>query len=148
MAEAIARHWLDAGELGDGKRFFVASAGLAAANGAPMSSGTVAALKQIGIDAEAHASHSKGLSAEMIRHAAIVLCMTEDHAARARRLVRGEPEHEAKIVPLDPKNDMDDPIGMGDGAYHSLARRMKKLIPQRLKELLSNEDRPRVGSSR
>lgn len=133
MAEAIARQWLSAGELGDPQAVFIASAGVAAADGRPIAPEAGYALKRLGIE---HEGSTKPLTAEMIRKATIVLCMTEEHARFARELVAGEEEHEQKIAVLDPEGDIEDPIGYGQAAYDQLAKRFKSIIPQRLKDLL------------
>jgi hypothetical protein len=84
----------------------------------------------------------------MISNADVVFCMTASHVAAAQALVGEGSPHAAKIVLLDPDGDMEDPIGMGQSAYDSLSERLMQLIPQRLTEMLSNEDRPRIRSSR
>jgi hypothetical protein len=63
--------------------------------------------------------------------------MTPSHADAARRLVSGEVEHESKVVPVDPRAAMEDPIGMGQDAYDRLARRLQRGLPDRLRELLA-----------
>lgn len=147
MAEAIARHALDSGLLGEqAGDVFVASAGITASDGTPVMAETLEALANLGITT--HEGRSKRLTAQMIRKADLVFCMTASHLAAARELVAASPEDQKKLVLLDPENDIEDPIGMGQRAYDEVARRFQELIPQRLKEMLSNEDRSRIGSSR
>jgi hypothetical protein len=74
--------------------------------------------------------------------------MTASHRAAATALVENDPDQAGKIVPLDPAGDVADPIGMGQDAYDSLAQRFTELIPNRLKEMLADEDRARIRSSR
>ncbi len=135
MAEAIARDILARGTVDvGGERILVESAGIAALDGGAVSDETIAALGTLGIS---HEGRSKRLSADMIRAAHVVLAMTPSHAEAARRLVSGEPEHESKVVPVDPKAAMEDPIGMGQDAYDRLARRLARGLPERLRELLA-----------
>lgn len=134
MAEAIARVAVEAGgAAGGGTRIFTASAGTAAMEGAPVSAEAIEALKRIGVD---HDGRSKRLTAQMIRGADLVFGMTSGHVAAARRLVDGEPGEAAKIHPLDPSGDVDDPIGLGHASYDRLARQFRDLIPQRIAEML------------
>jgi protein-tyrosine-phosphatase len=94
----------------------------------------IGALEALGIG---HEGRSKRLTAEMIRAADVVLAMTPSHADAARRLVSGEAEHESKVMPVDPRAAMEDPIGMGQDAYDRLARRLRESLPARLKDLLA-----------
>ena len=71
----------------------------------------------------------------MIRNADAVLGMTASHVLAARQLVRGEPA-EAKIQPIDPAGDVDDPIGMDQPVYDAVADRLSRVIPTRLREVL------------
>lgn len=143
MAEAIARHSIDDGLLGDAPDVFVASAGVAAPNGSPPTVEAMAALAAIGIEYE---GSSKPLTAEMIRNADLVLCMTSRHVETARSLA--PTAHESQIMRLDPAGNIEDPIGMAQAGYDSLADRLMQIIPQRLKELLGDEDRAGNGSPR
>lgn len=133
MAEAIARMVLESGKVpGHGREVFVASAGLAAWDGSPVSGETLESLKKLGISFD---GHSKRLTPEMIRKASVVLTMTRAHMVSARSLVGGEPDQD-KVQMLDPAGDLDDPIGMGQPAYDALAGRLSRVLPGRLKELL------------
>lgn len=133
MAEAIARHAIDTGLVGGDADLFVASAGVYAATGAPPSPETLQVLSNLGIE---HVGVSTPLSAEMIRKADLVFCMTAAHRDAARDLVAGSAAEAEKIQPLDPDGDIEDPIGMGLPAYDALANRFMELIPRRLKEVL------------
>ena len=133
MAEAIARAELREGKVPgvDGDDVFVASAGVFASDGAPVSYETVQALAKRHIPAE---GRSKPLTADMIRNAVVVLGMTQAHVEAAQGLVS---EDEAvRIERLDPDGDLEDPIGMGEEVYERLACRLEELIPARLGELL------------
>ena len=133
MAEGIARQLLESGRVeGHGREVFVASAGLAAWDGSPVSNETLETLRRRGIRFDGHA---KRLTAEMVRKATLVLGMTRSHVVGARALVGGEP-HQDKVQVLDPSGDLEDPIGMGQDAYEALAKRLERVLPGRLAELL------------
>ncbi len=131
MAEAITRHLIDQGLLGDRADLFVASAGVAAATGIPTTREAVAALKALGIE---HHGGSKPLTAEMIRNADLVLCMTDRHVRIAGDLA-GDAD-DASIMRLDPDGDIEDPIGLDQSAYDALAAKLMEIIPGRLKDLI------------
>jgi protein-tyrosine-phosphatase len=140
MAEAIARHALEKGEVpGVKDRVFVASAGLAAGEGFPVSDETIEALEAIGI---AHEGSSKPASAEMLRKADRVFVMTDGHLRAAQRLLGDDERAKARVERLDPEGDLDDPIGHGVAAYHALAKRLRRLVPRRLAEALAAQPTP------
>jgi len=141
LAEAIARQWLQSQGRNE---IFVASAGVWAADGMPPTAETVEALRQAGID---QAGRSTALNPEMIRKADIVLCMTQSHLDAVRSLVEGE-DIDTRIELVDPDGDVDDPIGQGQPVYDALVKRLQVLLPKRLTELLADEDRSRIRSSR
>lgn len=132
MAEGIARHL--AREHDDS--VFVASAGVAGMDGAGISPEVQISLEEHGIE---HDGQSSSLTAEMIRNASLVLCMTEAHQSSARGLVKDDEAMQAKIQLLDPGHDMPDPIGQGQAAYDALRDRMLELLPGRLTEFLEEE---------
>ncbi len=131
MAETIARHLIDQGLLGDKPSIFVASAGVAAANGTPATPAAQTALETLGLE---HHGGSKPLTAQMARKADLVLCMTSDHVQTAKALA--EPDEGDKVMRLDPDADIADPIGMGQAAYDALAGRLMQTVPRRLRELI------------
>jgi len=137
MAEAIARHLVDHGLLGEPDDFFVASAGASAPDGLRPTAQTINALAGRGIE---HDGASKTLTAEMITNAEVVFCMTAGHLAVARSLI-GEGDDQNKIMSLDPEADIEDPLGLDQSAYDLLAERFMHLIPQRLKGVFGDEDR-------
>ncbi len=134
MAEAIARHHISGGLLGGDEEIFVASAGVQAADGNPITSETLRSLAKLGIE---HEGRSKKLTPQMIRKADLVFCMSSSQQIAARALVADSPDDQEKIVLLDPKSEIEDPIGMGQDAYDAISRRLSRLIPQRLKDLLA-----------
>jgi protein-tyrosine-phosphatase len=141
MAEGIARHHLDSGLLGRPNDVFVASAGIGAADGAMPSNETLVTLNEMGID---HHGRSKRLTAQMIRKADLIFCMTAGQQAAAQEMVADSPAEMEKVVLLDPDRDIEDPVGMGQDAYDSVGRRLAILVPQRLKELLLGASNPRT----
>lgn len=146
MAEAIARDLAKRGELDalpDARSIFFASAGIAAWDGSPISVEAQQTLKAMGIE---HDGHAKRLTAEMIRKASLVLGMTEAHVLAARRLVTADAEQEEKIQRLDPTGDVEDPIGLGHGAYHALSRRFRKMLPGRIAAAMSSPAGSTKGS--
>lgn len=153
MAEAIARHLIERGEVpgvkpemvrGVEPGLFIASAGVAAGDGIPISQETVDALRKLGID---HDGTSKRLTAEMARRATEILGMTEGHVAEIRRLVAetgtgpgsraATPAVEVRVELVDPAGGIEDPVGLGQAAYDRLARQLMRILPGRLAELLA-----------
>lgn len=133
MAEAIARDLLAAGRIpGVAPDTFFASAGVLAEDGRMPTRETCEALSRRGIALE---GRSKSLSAAMIRQADLVLAMTMGHVEAARDLVRGEPQQQAKVQPLDLRGDIPDPIGQGQRSYDQLAELLVEILPSRLSEL-------------
>ncbi len=132
MAEAIARAYLDSA-TSTARDVFVASAGTAASDGAPVTPETLAALTAMGIQ---HSGSSKRLSADMIRRADAIFGMTEGHVAAARQLVAPDANAMSRIVILDPEGDIEDPIGLGQNAYDEVADRLRRVIPKRMQEVL------------
>ena len=143
VAEAIAHHWLDRGVLGDQERYLVASAGTATTTGARPTTEAIRSVADLEIELD---GRSKPLTADMIRNAEAVFGMTAGHVEAARTLVGDDPETTDRIHPLDPDEDIADPIGMGQEAYDRLVERFMVLIPNRLKEVFSREDRAGIGS--
>lgn len=133
MAEAIATQWLRGrGEDEQGRDVFVASAGVFAEEGVPTSAETIAALERIGIE---YTGEAKLLTAEMVRNADLVLCMTDAHVAAIEQLV-GAADAAGKVRRLDDEEDLEDPIGRGQAAYDRIAQQLQALIPRRLREVL------------
>lgn len=135
MAEGIARHHLDSGLLGQDSDIFVASAGIGAADGAMPTGETLATLAEMGIS---YVGRSKKLTDQMIRRADLIFCMTASQQSAARDMVADSPAEADKILLLDPDHDIEDPIGMGQDAYDAVGKRLATLVPQRLKDILSN----------
>jgi protein-tyrosine-phosphatase len=133
MAEGIARHLVRSGRIqGVETDLFVASAGVFAADGIPISPESADALERRGIEAE---GVSKRLTPEMIRNADLVLGMTSAHVEAARHLAG--PGCGTMIERVDADADIEDPIGQGQAVYDRVADRLDRVIPDRLQGLLA-----------
>jgi protein-tyrosine-phosphatase len=142
LAEGIARHLQRQGKLP--ADLFFASAGTAAGDGWAMSEESAAVLQRLGAVPE---GHSKQLTPAMVQKADVVLGMTRSHVAQVQALIGGAanptgPQSggatKAKVAPLDPAGDIQDPIGLGQDAYDAVGRRLLELIPKRLEEVLKS----------
>lgn len=134
MAEAIARHLMRTADGDYSPDVFFASAGTHAAPDAPVTREAVDALARRGIE---HRGTSKPLTAEMIRRADVVFCMTEAHVDAARSLVEDDLAQTEKLQRLNPDADIEDPVGAGDAAYNAVADELMRLVPQRVEEMLA-----------
>ena len=133
MAEAIARQLVRTGAVeGVERDLFVASAGVFASDGVPMSPESAAALERRGIDPD---GTSKRLTPEMILNADLVLGMTASHVEAARMMAG--PECSTPSERVDPDGDIEDPIGLGQDAYDRVAERLDDVLPARLRGLLA-----------
>jgi len=134
MAEALARRIL-AGRLGvqpdelENRGINVISAGSFAISGARATPQAVDAVKALGADLSRH--RSRNLTVELIHEADVIFTMSHNHAHAVRAMV---PSASHKVHPLDPKKDIDDPIGSDAGVYNELAGQMATLIDARLRE--------------
>lgn len=136
MAEALARNLVDSGVVKVEGRVFFASAGVSASDGEPVSGQAIAALERRGIH---HVGSARRLEPVMIDRAFAVLGMTQSHAERARRMLAqsGDASSGTVIIEtIDKGGDVEDPIGMGPGAYDDVLNRLLELIPSRLSEIL------------
>lgn len=132
LAEAIARHCLDTGLVDGRDEIFVASAGVMASPGILPARETLEVLSRLGIEYE---GRSVPLTPEMARKADLMFCMTRSHQRAVRDMLGVDAVD--SVMLLDPEDDIDDPLGMGQSAYDSLANRLMTLIPQRLKEVFA-----------
>lgn len=133
MAEAIARQLVRSGSVeGVEPDLFVASAGVFASDGVPMSPESAAALERRGIDPD---GTSKRLTPEMILNADLVLGMTGSHVEAARMMAGSDCS--TPIERVDPDGDIEDPIGLGQDAYDRVAERLDDVLPGRLRGLLT-----------
>jgi protein-tyrosine-phosphatase len=134
MAMAIARqmlaqeHGLAEDQL-DEAGIVVRSAGAMAMAGMPASPEAVAAMAKQGIDITSH--RSTPLTAEIIEQADVIYTMTESHRQAVFDIAQSATD---KILRLDDKGDIADPIGSGSTSYQRTAEIIRRRLIQRLKE--------------
>ena len=134
MAEAIARRVLSEKlavsepEL-ERKGVSVVSAGSFAMPGSRATPQAVEAVRDLGADLSHH--RSRPLTVELIHQADVIFTMARSHAMAVAALVPAAAE---KVATLDPRGDIDDPIGSDVGVYQDLAGQLRHLIEQRLEE--------------
>lgn len=126
MAEGITRALADK----EGLPIVTLSAGLFAANGAPVTPFAVEAVKDI-VDISEH--RSRPLSVPIMEAADIVVGMTEGHKAI---LLRQFPDAKDRITTLaewaGETGDVPDPFGESQEVYTTCAARLKELIEKGL----------------
>jgi protein-tyrosine phosphatase len=135
MAEGIARRLVAeklqiASEDLENKGVSVISAGSFAIPGARATPQAVDVLKDLGIDLSRH--RSRPLTVELINQADVIFTMGQSHVAAVAALV---PSAVHKVQSLDPQRDIDDPIGGDVELYRELARQLRALIEQRLRDM-------------
>lgn len=109
----------------------VASAGLAAADGLPMSAHSAQALTRRQIPFALH--ESRFLRQDMVDAADLVLCMTSAHADEVRRRF---PEAADKVRCIGHQEDIADPFGGSDEAYEQAARDIETALDTLFTELM------------
>lgn len=134
MAEAIARmilakdHGLPPEEL-ENAGITVLSAGSYAAAGNKATAEAIQVGQQMGFDLSRH--RSRPLSVELINQADHIYTMTRAHAAAVAATA---PAAGDKISPLDPTQDIEDPIGGDVSLYKEVAEQMRRLIETRVRK--------------
>lgn len=134
MAEAITRRILaeklavSEPEL-EKKGLSIVSAGSFAMPGARATPQAVEAVKVLGADLTSH--RSRPLTVELIHQADVIYTMGKSHAMAVAALV---PSATEKVATLDPRGDIDDPIGSELTVYQNLVGQLRKLIESRLQE--------------
>ncbi|NOY29625.1 MAG: threonylcarbamoyl-AMP synthase [Planctomycetes bacterium] len=136
MAEVIMRQ-LIAEKLGhpeselDQHGMIVLSAGIAAVQGCGPSHEAVVVMKEKGLDLRKH--ESQPLTEKLVRHADVILTMTEGHR---HAILRRWPESSTRIHTLraDGK-DIQDPIGGSANVYRECAEEVQTALQQRVDEL-------------
>ncbi|MGE3182958.1 MAG: hypothetical protein AB7N71_15115, partial [Phycisphaerae bacterium] len=113
----------------------VASAGVSAYSGGPISEGSREMLRQRGIDAGDH--RSQPVTVDLLQRAARVFTMTQSHRHAVLDIL---PEAADRVALLDPKGDIADPIGGGPGDYDRCAKQIDAAVALRVEEYV-NEDR-------
>lgn len=135
MAEALARKIVadrlkvKPEQLVD-KGYVIGSAGIVAASGSRAAEPAVSAIQELGGDLSKH--RSRPLSPELIHQADAMFVMTENHR---RAIMAMAPGAGSRVHLLDPKGDIEDPIGGDVALYLSLARELNNLIADRLAAL-------------
>jgi protein-tyrosine-phosphatase len=134
MASGLAKS-MAAGRLGcrvgelRSRGLEVVSAGIWAMDGARATPEAVLAARELGADIARH--RSRPLTAELIRSADVVFCMTPSHVSAAGRLSPGDAD---KVLLLDADGSIADPIGGGDGTYRATARQIADALARRMDE--------------
>lgn len=128
MAQAIARDLLQ--NTPTAIRTVVQSAGLEASPGAPMTDEAAQALEQEWISPHRHGAQR--LSEELARRADEIWTMTESHR---RQVIADYPQWASKVSTIDPRGDVNDPIGGPLTLYVETARRLRAAIQDRLQRL-------------
>jgi tRNA threonylcarbamoyl adenosine modification protein (Sua5/YciO/YrdC/YwlC family) len=134
MAEALARSAL-AKKLSvspddlEKKGISVVSAGAFALAGARATPQAVEAVRALGADLTKH--RSRPLTVELIHQADAIFTMGRSHMSAVTALV---PSAIEKTTTLDPRGDIDDPIGGDLSLYQELAGQMQHMVESRLKE--------------
>ncbi|MCC6580608.1 MAG: threonylcarbamoyl-AMP synthase [Phycisphaeraceae bacterium] len=134
MAEVIARRLLAqdkklAEEDLETAGFRVLSAGASAYPGDPASEHALHAVAQMGLDLSKH--RSRELTAQLVRDADLVLCMTRSHR---RAVLQLDEAADGKTFTLDPKGDIEDPFGSDLATYQRCAQTLHEHLQRRLKE--------------
>jgi L-threonylcarbamoyladenylate synthase len=134
MAEALAKQYF-ASKLNvpssdlERQGITIMSGGTQALHGVRAAAQAVEALSDMGIDLSEH--RSRPVTVEMIHQADVVYAMSRNHARAVVSLV---PSAADKTFPLDPENDIEDPIGGDISLYTQVAEQLKTLIERRMPE--------------
>jgi protein-tyrosine phosphatase len=130
----VARHLERRGVAGSAVRLKVLSAGVAAAAGDPASEEAVVAMRRLGVELGPH--ESQPVTAEIMRDADRILCMTESH----RRVLTSLFPSEVRRIRLlnEDGSDVADPMGLPVDAYERCAREMQAELARLLPHILEN----------
>jgi tRNA threonylcarbamoyl adenosine modification protein (Sua5/YciO/YrdC/YwlC family) len=135
MAEGIFRQMVaerlgcDAGEL-FARGIVIESAGTLGVTGGGASREAVEVCRQRDIDISGH--HSRGLTIELILPADYIYTMARHHIDVIRSLA---PRESGKAVPLDPEEDIADPIGGTVEDYARVADKISAALRRRIDEV-------------
>ncbi len=111
----------------------VASAGVAARSGDPISANSVLALKKAGIDISGH--RSRPLTPELVAQASLILCMTESHRAMIQLSFDPTPRHVylfREFMPRAADKEIGDPYGGPLKVYEAARDEMVEAMPSLL----------------
>ncbi|MEM9166529.1 MAG: Sua5/YciO/YrdC/YwlC family protein [Planctomycetota bacterium] len=135
MAESIAR---SLGSSRDYAGLRVASAGLSASSGAPMTPDAVAALRSRGIDPHDHVS--RPLTDELVEWADEIYGLTASHL---NVIAAGHPSSAGKTTLLDPEgSDVTDPFGGTHAVYDATCGALLGMVERRLGSGVEAPGRP------
>ena len=134
MAEVIAKQIISAERaLGmddlESAGVRILSAGAFTSSGMPAAREAVEAMSKLNIDLSKH--RSRVLTAELIREADVIYCMTESHLDAVLDV---DPSAKTKAMLLDPNGDIDDPIGGSLTVYQRCAELIRRRLEMRIKE--------------
>lgn len=115
--------------------YVVSSAGTLGCCGLPISEGSRAELAARGVDAGEH--RSQPLTTELIQRAERIFVMSPEHRTAVLDLL---PSAVDRVLPLDAKGAVPDPIGGGPQEYRLCAAQIEQAVDARLEEFV-NEDR-------
>ena len=128
----IIRRLAGCARRGNKQEVEVASAGLSAKPGAPITQEAQQALARLGVPVPQHASCN--LTPELIESATAIICMTSQ---QCNAVLAIHPAAFGKVHRLHPFRDLDDPTGRGAKAFLKLSRQIQRLIAQRLSYFMS-----------
>ncbi|QXD22409.1 low molecular weight protein arginine phosphatase [Opitutia bacterium ISCC 51] len=130
MAERLVQHALSV-EAPPLNQLKVRSAGIAAGNGCPASSNSIAALKKVGIDLNDHASTQA--TEETLLEADLIFAMTDSHLDSVRYHLGDQAEGRIHLMREFMNNTSDqqipDPFGGGFADYEYTRDSMVEAIP-------------------
>ena len=138
MAEALLRATL--AKRGQGlERLKVASFGLAAQDGQPVSANSAKAMRRIGLDVSGH--RSRLLTQADVDRSAVIFGMTESHLAALQSRFDVLPEFVLllrDVLPTDVPRDIPDPFGGGYRDYEECRDSMVEAVPAMVEFLRQN----------
>jgi len=141
MAEALLRATL--AKRGQGlERLKVASFGLAAQDGQPVSANSVKAMQRIGLDVAGH--RSRLLTQAEVDRSVVIFGMTESHLAALHSRFDVLPEFVLllrDVLPTDVPRDIPDPFGGGYRDYEECRDSMVEAVPAMVDFLRQNLSR-------
>ena len=136
MAEAICKSLL-ARRLQCGleelveRGYTIASAGVAATNGAPAAAHAIEIVRSMGGSLDRH--RSRRLTNELVHQADCLFAMTRDHLDA---LLDAAPDAQPRAFLLDPDgDDVPDPIGADHPTYRRTAESIERFLIQRLDQI-------------
>ena len=141
MAEALLRATLV--KRGQGlERLKVASFGLAAQDGQPVSANSVKAMQRIGLDVSSH--RSQLLTQADVDRSVVIFGMTESHLAALHSRFDVLPDFVLllrDVLPTDVPRDIPDPFGGGYRDYEECRDSMVEAVPAMVEFLRQNLSR-------